>query len=424
MTRPPEHTASLLTRLVGSLRSRSGEISEIVSLRIRRELPDYYAIPDPCFQSAGYGALAAVLATAWRMLENDGREPEHLPSALVDEAQNSARTGVQWEVIDRSYGMTHEGIWDAALEEVAGWQLPRSDAQLLLRVASKFLFRCFDWLTTQASKVYVAERDEWLDRRQMRVREMVSEVIDGLAVPDVELGYRTQQHHLGVIGWGRAPERAIADAARRLGAELLSVPTSGSTVWAWLGRASFARLESCDEAFAPDLGTHLALGAIGRGRSGFAQTHQQALLASWVAVRRLEASGRSVTRYPEVAVEAIGLADASRARIFVQYVLGPLAASDARSRRLRETLRAYCDAGHNSSAAASRLGISERTVRYRIRTVEELLGEQFDSGLLEPWLAARLLDSLEGQSHLRRLDALETASTAGEFHEPGAQSTG
>lgn len=413
MTGPPPHTASLLLRLVGSLRSRSGEIAELVARRVRHELPDYYAVPDPGFQAAGYGALAAVLTTTWRTLENDGQDPEHLPSALVEEARNAARTGVPWEVIDRSYGMTHEAIWDVALEEVAGWQLPRPDPQLVLRVSSKFMFRCFDWLTTHAGKIYAAERDEWLDRRHMRLREMVSQAIDGLAVPDVELGYGTQQQHLGVIGWGQAPERAVSDAARRLGAELLTVPTSGSTVWAWLGRASFPALESCDEAFAPELGTHLALGAIGRGRTGFTQTHQQAQLASWVAVRRLEPSGRSVTRYPDVAVEAVGLADASRASIFVQHVLGPLAASDARSRRLRETLRAYCDAGHNSTAAASRLGVAERTVRYRIRTLEEMLGDHLETGLLEPWLAARLLDALEGQSHVRRLDALEAASADG-----------
>jgi PucR-like helix-turn-helix protein len=404
------HTSSLLLRLADALRQRSADIAENTLLQVRAQLPDYYAVADPEFQSAGFGALPAVLSTAWRTLENDGRHPEHLPSGLVEEAANAARTGVPWEVIDRSYGMTHEAIWDGVLDEVATWQLSRPDARLILRVSSKFLFRCFDWLTTSAGKVYVSEHDEWLDRRHKRLRELVSQAVDGLAVPDTELGYGTGQHHLGVIGWGRSPERVISAAARTLGAELLVVPSSGSAVWAWLGRPAFPAYERAAVAFNPAPGTHIALGAVERGRAGFAHTHQQAELASWISVRRTTPEGPCVTRYPDVAVEAFALADTSRARMFVRHVLGPLAGSDARSERLRSTLRAYCDTGHNSAAAAARLRVSERTVRYRIRALEDELQDHLATGLLEPWLAVRLLEALEEQSHARLIDALSEPS--------------
>lgn len=395
------HTSSLIRRLAAALRGRTNEIAEITMRRVHHELPDYDEVMNPDFQAAGYGALPAVLGAAWATLEDDGRCPDHLPSYLHEEALNAARIGVPWEVVDRSYGMTHEAIWDVALEEVCSWQLPAADQKLVLRISSKYLFRCFDWLTTRAADVYAGERDEWLDRRQKRLRELVTQVIEGLAVPDTELGYGTQQDHLGVIGWGHDPRRAVSDGARALGGELLTVASTGSAVWAWVGRAGFPDYADCVAAFAPAVGTHVALGAVGKGRHGFASTHQQAQLASWVAARQVTSDGRSVTPYPDVAVEAFALADDERASIFVHHVLGPLAADDAKSARLRETLRAYCDAGQNSAAAAQRLGIAERTVRYRLRALEDELGGRLAAGLLEPWLAVRLFEALSTQADAR-----------------------
>jgi hypothetical protein len=388
-------------RLALVLRARKDEIADATLARVRQELPDYDEVMNPDFQAAGYGALPAVLAAAWTTLESDGRCPEHLPSPLVEEALNAARAGVSWDVVDRSYSMTHEAIWDVALDEISSWQLTHADQTLVLRVASKFLFRCFEWLTTKAGEVYAGERDEWLDRRQKRLLELVSQVIDGLAVPDTELGYGTQQQHLGVISWGRDPHRAISDSARALGGELLSVPSTGSAVWAWLGRPRFPDYAECISAFTPGPGTHVALGAISGGREGFTRTHQQAQLASWVAARQFAAAARSVTAYPEVAVEAVALADDARARMFVGDVLGPLATNDTKHARLRQTLRAYCDVGQNSAAAAQRLNIAERTVRYRLRALEDTLGDRFSTGLLEPWLAVRLFEALEREANGR-----------------------
>jgi len=407
MSTSPSHAYSLVLRLVSALRVRTGEIAEATIRRVRHQLPDYYTVASTDFQAAGYGALPAVLGATWATLENDGHCPEHLPSPLVEEAANAARADVPWEVIDRTYAMTHEAIWDVTIDEVSSWQLTRADQQLVLRTSSKFFFRCFDWLTTQAGLVYVGERDEWLDHRQKHLLEAVNQAIDGLAVPDAELGYGTGQCHLGVIGWGRDPQRAISDGARALEGELLAVPSRGSAVWAWVGRPSFPDYANCLAAFTPAPGTHVALGAIGQGREGVTRTHKQAQLASWVAARQLAPSGRSVTTYPEIAVEAFALADESRAQIFVSHVLGQLAAADAKSARLRQTLRAYCDAGQNSALTAERLGIAERTVRYRLRQVEDLLSDQIATGWLEPWLAVRLFDSLERQASTRVLAAIE-----------------
>lgn len=416
MSSPPD-TSSLVLRLAAALREQTGELAEATVRRLRQELPDYYSVSDPDWQAAGYGALPAVLSTAWTTLENDGRVPAHLPSNLVDEALNAARSGVAWEIVDRSYSLTHVAIWDAVLEEVLSWHMPRGDQKLTLSISSTFLFRCFDWLTTKAGDVYAGERDDWLDRRQKRLFEMVTQAIDGLAVPDAELGYRTHQHHIGIVGWGHDPRRAIADGARLLDAELLIVPSIGSAVWAWIGRPGYADYEQAVAAFAPPPATHLALGAIETGRRGFSTTHHQAQLASSVGVRQLVAADRRVIAYPNVAVEAFALSDEPRARIFVSHTLGGLATSDSKGLRLLQTLRAYCDAGGNGALTAQRLGIAERTVRYRLRTIEDHFGLRLDTRVVELGLAARLFQALEGQANTRLATVIkserELEATAG-----------
>jgi hypothetical protein len=366
-------------------------------------------VTNPDFQAAGYGALPAVLGSALSTLEHEGRCPEHLPSYLVDEALNAARNELPWEVIDRSYAITHEAIWDAALDEVSSWHLPRDDQSLVLRLASKYLFRCFNWLTTTAAHIYEGERVEWLDRRQKRLVEIVSQAIDGLSVTDDELGYGTQQRHVAVIGWGRDPQRAISDGARALGAEILSVPSTGSAVWAWIGRTSFPDYPTLLAAFAPGPGTYLAFGAVEHGRKGFAVTHQQAQLASSVAVRQLLPAPSPVVAYPDVAVEAFALADETQARVFVRHALGPIGGDDARSARLRATLRAYCDANQNAAAAAKLLGVGERTVRYRLRDLEDVLGGRLTGSVIELGLAVRLFDALQGQAQGRLLTIAEAS---------------
>jgi hypothetical protein len=407
MRKSVDNKGPSLLRLSAALQERTGEIAEATVRRVRGELPGYYEITDTAFEAAGYGALPTVLGTAWVALEHDGRCPDHLPSPLVDEARNAARTGIPWDTIDRTYSMTHEAIWDTALDEVSSWTLSRNDQRLLLRSASKFLFRVFEWMTRMAAEAYAGERDEWLDRRAKHLLELVGQAIDGIAIPDTELGYGTGQQHLGVIGWGRDPAAAISAGARALGGELLMVPAGDEATWAWIGKTSFPSYRSCIEAFDPAPGTRLAVGAVGGGRQGFARSHRQARLASSVAVRRLVPTTQAVTAYPDISIETFALADESRARMFVDHVLGALASDDNRCGRLRETLRVYCDSGQSAAIAADRLGVSERTVRYRMQAIEAEL-EMTPGGWLEPWLAVRLLEAIGVQETTRKVAALES----------------
>ena len=67
------------------------------------------------------------------------------------------------------------------------------------------------------------------------------------------------------------------------------------------------------------------------------------------------------------------LADERAARAFIAAELAPL----DRGRdggKLRETLSAYASSGFNASAAAAMLKVNDRTIAYRLNSIEEQLG--------------------------------------------------
>ena len=64
---------------------------------------------------------------------------------------------------------------------------------------------------------------------------------------------------------------------------------------------------------------------------------------------------------------------------------------------LVETLRVFFEAGENIREAARRMHLASRTVAYRLRRIEELLGRPID-GEIRPRLSVALLayQALEG----------------------------
>ena len=110
------------------------------------------------------------------------------------------------------------------------------------------------------------------------------------------------------------------------------------------------------------------IGPPAQGPDGFRETHRRAQ-----ATRRCAHADRSITTYGEVALEVLALRDDAEAQAFVARELGPLGEGE-RGERLRATLRALFVAGSTSGAAVL-LGISDRAVAYRVRSVEEAVGD-------------------------------------------------
>jgi hypothetical protein len=231
--------------------------------------------------------------------------------------------------------------------------------------------------------------------REQRRTQLVRDILEG-ADPDPtgalgELDYDLRLEHLALVVSADDPEAVVRDLGRRLDApHRLVVSLTGETAWAWLGRTRPFELPERFESIGSAV---VSLGEPGGGTAGFRRSHREARDAHAVALR---SRGRALVRYDDVALESLIAGDEERARAFVARELEGIDGDDARSRRLRETLRAYFACAQNASAAAAMLGVHEHTVTYRLRTVEQRLGRPVTARRAELEVALRMLEIAGG----------------------------
>ena len=289
-------------------------------------------------------------------------------------------------------------LWEQMSAEVERRGLPDARRVEVLRVLSRYLFAYVDQVTGELAEVYQTERDRLLRSQERRRASLTRELLAGMPVSEEELGYRLRVDHIGVIAWGRNPEAGATQLAQELGCASLIAGGGGRSVWVWLGgrpRIGPAAARAL-ERFSPPEGTFLACGDVAYGEHGFVQSHRQALQAYRVAI----IGGAPMTRYDDVALEALVVQDERLARDFVARELGPLAAPDAKTARLRETLRAYFSLGQNASAAGALLKVHERTVGYRLASIEERIGHPITRRRDELGLALRIHALIEADSEV------------------------
>jgi hypothetical protein len=356
--------------------------------QMREELPEFFVRDrDPDFVDVYRRSYADQLRLVCDGLAG-GRDVRRLdvPGDTVAETRMSAGFGIRLGPFLRGYRISHRLLLDDAIA-AAGRRIAdeRLREAVLLRT-SAWLFAYFDWVMARMTEVYEEERELLVRDRERRKGRLVRDLLDGRAVEAGELGYDLEQEHVGLVAWGADPERGLAAVGDVTGLALLTVASTESAAWGWLGARSIdaAALRG---APAPPAGLRLAVGDPARGPDGFRRTHRQALDAYRIA---RDASEPAVTWHADVALLALTLQDPAAAREFVLRELGPLAGPDARSALLRETLAAYFASGLNATAAAAALGVHERTARYRLRTIEQRLGRPLRERRDELAVALRL----------------------------------
>ena len=387
-----------LLALTAALRKERSALTANFTRRLRDIAPEYYAIDASDFQDAGWMSLPVVVEGALRALET-GEIDDRLPRELIDEAITAYRSGLPWEVLDRSYRLTHQVLWEHILLVLTDLRVRRAEEALLLRSASIVLFQYFDNVCTAAGHLYIqAER---AGRRDERIVHLIGQIVDGVAVPDTALGYRLGQTHVAVIAWGADPRTQIEAAVRDLRIDALVVPTGEREIWAWFGLNAERGFQDVRSAIGNSPGNQMALGCAAEGRKGFVTTHRQAKLAASLWARKLVAPSGSTVTYSETSVLSVALENENTARVFVEHQLGALLAEGERGRELRETLIAYTRSGLNARATGKTLGVAERTIRYRLGRLEGLLGNDFRQRLPELAAASLIAGALEAQQQAR-----------------------
>jgi sugar diacid utilization regulator len=258
----------------------------------------------------------------------------------------------------------------------------------VLKIGSRWTFTYVDEIARVVTREYTAERDRLMRSSIQRRVQLVRDVLAGAPIGSDELGYDLDAEHVAAVVKGASAEATLQEIAATLDRQLLTVAIGANVVWGWVGSqrafSSAARRELA--TVIPPAGTRVALGEPAWGPDGFRSSHAEALAAHRVSERMPE----PVIYYDHVALEAAMLNDERAARRLIERELWALNADDERSAKLRATLEAYLRTGHNASATAEMLAVNDRTVAYRIRTIEEAIGRSVLSRSAELAAALRL----------------------------------
>lgn len=313
------------------------------------------------------------------------------PAGAVQWALTLAQRGAPLTVLWRAYHLCGAEFFGICLRRLAEQGAPADELAAEVARLNVFLHAYIDHVVQRTGAAYEAERQRWRLQPDGNRVKLIAELLAGHSVPvsqaEAGLGYRMTGEHLGVIVWdpaGTGPDRlrliqqALASYVDRFDSPQppLLLPRDEASVWAWISvspGATSDHVHALDAVLRRSPAMRAAVGEPRRGLPGFVQTHRHAAVAQAVALAAGDAA-ETVTPYREVANLGFLCADLDRAGEWVRDTLGPLAADDEPSARLRESLAAFLDTGGSHSAAADRLACHKNTVMYRIKRAEQQLG--------------------------------------------------
>jgi hypothetical protein len=378
-------------RLLGEMEARLDALVDSTLERLGQRSPSWAT--DSAFSRKQIADFTrASIRAQLRAFRRDAL-PKSCPDLDATAARMVARVG-ELESYSNGYRSAQAALWEAWFALIEDSTLEGAERRDLLTRGSDFFFRYADLLGDYAGSVYREEVLQLRSNGKQRRFSAVKALLDGEPLPtaaaDLDLDLR--QHHLGVIAWGKAAEAAARSLASDLGRPLLLVAPIPGTCWAWIsGTRALADSERrAVERFRPPPEAGLSLGMDEYGEHGFRTTHRQAQRARLLA----PAAEPSLTRYSDVAVEALATENAEEARSFIARELGAIDDDSSRSREIRDTLSAYFTAEHNAASAAATLGVHQQTVANRLRAAEERLGHSIGARRLELEVALRLRSAL------------------------------
>ncbi len=370
--------------LAARLRERALELEAAIATRAYA-ISDPREVPDPAYLQGFAAALPAALEYGLGALELGERRPPEVPVALRAHARLAARDGVAVETLMRQYFAANGLFADFLAAEAERAEVPGPVLRRLLAAQATL----FDRLLAALSDEYAREARNRPASLAERRRECVKRLLAGELVDTTELGYELEAQHLGVMARGEGAWELMRELAARLDRGLLAVCREEEPVWAcWLGGRRPLGAERVVRAVG-EIGTERVVVTVGEpaaGLAGWRLSHRQAKAVLPLAER----SGEPVSRYAETAVLAAVLGDELTVESLRQLYLAPLESTRDGGAAARETLRAYFAAGRNVSSTAAALGVDRRTVRNRVRGIEQLIGRPIEAAATDLELALRL----------------------------------
>jgi sugar diacid utilization regulator len=202
------------------------------------------------------------------------------------------------------------------------------------------------------------------------------------------IDYRLDGWHVAGIVSGVKAKQAATVVTERIGCNLLLLPRTAETYWAWWGSRDRSRLRRLEPA-AQRLGEEawFALGKCREGPEGVRLSHREAHFAAEIAVRR--GAGAGVVRGAEAILPGLLLRDGDAALLFVDAHLGTLKPQKDWP-TIAATIEAYLDAECAPGIAAAALGVDRHTIRRRLQRIEKLMEQPMTAVRAELEIALRM----------------------------------
>jgi hypothetical protein len=390
-----EALQEIRAELVVRLRSRSAEIEDMVFNHVR-QLTEPAESNDPEYKAGLRATVAEAVDYALLGIERGEEWEGAIPDAAAAQARRAARSGVKLDAVLRRYAAGDRLVGEFILDEAS--QLPNEAMRQLMRSQGPHV----DRMMAGVSAVYMEELERMRRSPAQRVAERVQRLLDGNASLDAAgLDYEFDAWHLGLVVTGSRPDVAARTLAAGLSRQPLVVPRGHDNAWAWLGGRQRLAVSAVERYLAAGVlgDVKLAVGEPRRGLEGWRLTHHEARAAQQVMLRRPQ----PLIQASDVVLLAAVLRDDLLAKSLRETYVAPLDDQGDAGVGLRETLRAYIDAGFNAATAAAALGVDRHTVQRRLRKAEEALGRLLHTCHAEIDVALVLeeLDDEPARPHLR-----------------------
>lgn len=326
------------------------------------------------------------------------------PTAAREYARRLAQHYISSNALVRAYRLGHELLIGWGLAQIRELE---EDADIAYSTATAFAsttFRYIDMISQQVVLEYEMERERWLAHRSTVRAELLSRLITGEpadeSAAETSLAYRLRQVHLGAITWIADAEssRDLHSEIEHITDQLRPIFARGETPlfqqrdrtsgWLWLPLGTDPTpAQRVIASLRPRQGVQVALGRPYAGVPGFRATHEEALRAYRVAISAGDSPPLTSYAEPDVRTASMLAADPQGTAEMVRSTLGGLAAGDAGTVRLRETLAVFLEVNGSYVATAERMNLHKNTVKYRIDKAIAQRGRALDEDRLELQLA-------------------------------------